>query len=158
MDLLILRDRIRETAKKACLTYTEIETIADVNELSNQVMPCLMWNYTGESTEMASSANEMVLDFYFLGNMFDSAKVESGLYERDYIVTEKNKIRKLFKDFIGKLSFESANNFLEIIRVSEIPMAERQGIEGFITLYVRITVQTNRDYCLDVEQIEDDEC
>jgi len=117
-----------------------------------------MWNYTGETTEMTSSANEMTLDFYFLGNMFDSAKVESGLYERDYIVTEKNKIRKLFKNFIGMLSFESANNFLEIIRVSEIPMAERQGIEGFITLYVRITIQTNRDYCLDVEQIEDDEC
>ena len=37
-------------------------------------------------------------------------------------------------------------------------MAERQGIEGFITLYVRITVQTNRDYCLEVEELENEEC
>lgn len=152
MDLLVLRDRIRTKATSVGLTYTEIETLADVNEILNQNMPCLLWNYSGESNNYSSSATEMTLDIYLLTNFHDSQKTETSEYQRDFIVTEKEKLRKYYIDFLKVLGFECDENYLEVLRDEQIPLSERISIEGFLTFNMRVTVNTSRDYCLEIEE------
>lgn len=153
MNLLTLRDRIRTKAIEVGLTYSEIEQLADVNELRNQTMPCLMWNYSGENNNFEQSINEMTIDIYLMTNFFDSVKVESAEYQRDFIVTEKNILRDLYIDWLKEMPFESDTDFLEVIRDNQVPIAERLSIEGFLVIEFRVTIRSLRGFCLDSESV-----
>jgi len=106
MDLIGLRDRIRSKAISSGLTYTEIETLFDVNELLNQTLPCLMWQYAGETNDFSESTTEMTLNVYLLANYHDSLKTESAAYQMDYIVTQYNALREYFITWVKALPFE----------------------------------------------------
>ena len=68
MNLLDLRNRIREKAIEAGLAYSEIETLSDTNELLNQTMPALFWEYDGESNDFEQNYSEITLNIYVLDN------------------------------------------------------------------------------------------
>mgnify|MGYP000179793600 CR=1 FL=1 len=151
MNLLQVRDRIRDKAITSGLTYTEIETLRDINELQNQQMPCLLWNYTGENADINDVVQTFDLDFYVIGTYFDDILIETNDYERDFVVTEKHKLREVFKTFISSLGIETANDFLIVQSVTTIPITERLGTDNLNVLYFRVTAQVKKDYCLNVE-------
>jgi len=152
MDLIGLRDRIRSKAISSGLTYTEIETLFDVNELLNQTLPCLMWQYAGETNDFSESTTEMTLNVYLLANYPDSAKTESAAYQRDYIVTQYNALREYFITWVKALPFEG-DDYLEVLTTEEIPIAERLSIEGFLTMEFRVNINLKRNFCIDPEEI-----
>lgn len=152
MDLIGLRDRIRSKAISSGLTYTEIETLFDVNELLNQTLPCLMWQYAGETNDFSESTTEMTLNVYLLANYHDSLKTESAAYQRDYIVTQYNALREYFITWVKALPFEG-DDYLEVLTTEEIPIAERLSIEGFLTMEFRVNISLKRNFCIDAEEI-----
>ena len=152
MDLIGLRDRIRSKAISSGLTYTEIETLFDVNELLNQTLPCLMWQYAGETNDFSESTTEMTLNVYLLANYHDSLKTESAAYQRDYIVTQYNALREYFITWVKALPFEG-DDYLEVLTTEEIPIAERLSIEGFLTMEFRVNINLKRNFCIDPEEI-----
>lgn len=154
MNLLDIRDRIRDKAIDAGLTYTEIETLADTNELINQTMPCLAWQYTGERGTIAEPNNELSLQVYLMTNYYDEIKVESEAYQRDWIVTQQNELRDYFIDWIKELNFESGVTYLEVISYEEIPIAEKLTINGLLSIEFKVNIQIDRGFCLDTESIE----
>ena len=153
MNLITLRDRIRTKAIQVGLTYTEIEQLGDINNILNQTMPCLMWNYSGETNNFEQSINEMTIDIYLMTNFFDSVKVETAEYQRDFIVTQKNILRNLYIDWLKLMPFESDTDFLEVIRDNQIPISERLSIEGFLVIEFRATIRSLRGFCLDTQNI-----
>ncbi len=154
MNLLDIRDRIRDKAIDAGLTYTEIETLADTNELVNQTMPCLAWQYTGERGTISDPHNELSLQVYLMTNYYDEIKVESEAYQRDWIVTQQNELRDYFIEWIKELNFESGVTYLEVISYEEIPIAEKLTINGLLSIEYRLNIQVNRGFCLDTESVE----
>lgn len=154
MNLLDIRDRIRDKAIDAGLTYTEIETLADTNELINQTMPCLAWQYTGERGTIAEPNNDLSLQVYLMTNYYDEIKVESEAYQRDWIVTQQNELRDYFIDWIKELNFESGVTYLEVISYEEIPIAEKLTINGLLSIEFKVNIQIDRGFCLDTESIE----
>lgn len=154
MNLLDIRDRIRDKAIDAGLTYTEIETLADTNELVNQTMPCLAWQYTGERGTISDPHNELSLQVYLMTNYYDEIKVESEAYQRDWIVTQQNELRDYFIEWIKELNFESGVTYLEVISYEEIPIAEKLTINGLLSIEYRVNIQVNRGFCLDTESVE----
>lgn len=152
MDLIGLRDRIRSKAISSGLTYTEIETLFDVNELLNQTLPCLMWQYAGETNDFSESSTDMTLNVYLLANYHDSLKTETEAYQRDYIVTQYNALREYFITWVKALPFEG-DDYLEVLTTEEIPIAERLSIEGFLTMEFRVNISLKRNFCIDPEEI-----
>ena len=51
------------------------------------------------------------------------------------------------------MPFESGDDYLEIISTEEIPIAERLGINEFLTVDFRVNIFIKRDFCVDPEQI-----
>jgi len=153
MNLLELRNRIRDKAIDNGLTYTEIETLFDVNLLLEQTMPCLMWRYSGETNNFDEVGTEMSLNVYLITTFPDSVRVETDTYQRDYIVTQQNALRTYFYDWLQAMPFESGDDYLEIISTEEIPIAERLGINEFLTVDFRVNISIKRDFCVDPEQI-----
>ena len=153
MNLLELRNRIRDKAIDNGLTYTEIETLFDVNLLLEQTMPCLMWRYSGENNNFDEVGTEMSLNVYLITTFPDSVRVETDAYQRDYIVTQQNALRTYFYNWLQAMPFESGDDYLEIISTEEIPIAERLGINEFLTVDFRVNISIKRDFCVDPEQI-----
>jgi hypothetical protein len=153
MNLLALRDRIRTKAIANSLTYTEIETLFDVNELLNQAMPCLAWKYSGETNDFSEVGTEMSLNIYLLTNFPDSVKTETADYQRDYIITQQDLLRTYFYTWLQAMPFESGSDFLEILTTDEIPIAERLSINAFLTMEFRVNISIKRDFCVDAEEI-----
>jgi hypothetical protein len=153
MNLLALRDRIRTKAIANSLTYTEIETLFDVNELLNQTMPCLAWKYSGETNDFSEVGTEMSLNIYLLTNFPDSVKTETADYQRDYIITQQDLLRTYFYTWLQAMPFESGSDFLEVLTTDEIPIAERLSINAFLTMEFRVNISIKRDFCVDPEQI-----
>ena len=153
MNLLELRNRIRDKAIDNGLTYTEIETLFDVNLLLEQTMPCLMWRYSGENNNFDEVGTEMSLNVYLITTFPDSVRVETDTYQRDYIVTQQNALRTYFYDWLQDMPFESGDDYLEILSTEEIPIAERLGINEFLTVDFRVNISIKRDFCVDPEQI-----
>jgi hypothetical protein len=153
MNLLALRDRIRTKAIANSLTYTEIETLFDVNELLNQTMPCLAWKYSGETNDFSEVGTEMSLNIYLLTNFPDSVKTETADYQRDYIITQQDLLRTYFYTWLQAMPFESGSDFLEILTTDEIPIAERLSINAFLTMEFRVNISIKRDFCVDAEEI-----
>jgi hypothetical protein len=153
MNLLELRNRIRDKAIDNSLTYTEIETLFDVNLLLEQTMPCLMWRYSGETNNFDEVGTEMSLNVYLITTFPDSVRVETDTYQRDYIVTQQNALRTYFYDWLQDMPFESGDDYLEILSTEEIPIAERLGINEFLTVDFRVNISIKRDFCVDPEQI-----
>jgi len=153
MNLLELRNRIRDKAIDNGLTYTEIETLFDVNLLLEQTMPCLMWRYSGETNNFDEVGTEMSLNVYLITTFPDSVRVETDTYQRDYIVTQQNALRTYFYNWLQDMPFESGDDYLEIINTEEIPIAERLGINEFLTVDFRVNISIKRDFCVDPEQI-----
>ena len=153
MNLLELRNRIRDKAIDNGLTYTEIETLFDVNLLLEQTMPCLMWRYSGETNNFDEVGTEMSLNVYLITTFPDSVRVETDTYQRDYIVTQQNALRTYFYDWLQAMPFESGDDYLEILSTEEIPIAERLGINEFLTVDFRVNISIKRDFCVDPEQI-----
>jgi len=153
MNLLELRNRIRDKAIDNGLTYTEIETLFDVNLLLEQTMPCLMWRYSGETNNFDEVGTEMSLNVYLITTFPDSVRVETDTYQRDYIVTQQNALRTYFYNWLQDMPFESGDDYLEIISTEEIPIAERLGINEFLTVDFRVNISIKRDFCVDPEQI-----
>jgi hypothetical protein len=153
MNLLELRNRIRDKAIDNSLTYTEIETLFDVNLLLEQTMPCLMWRYSGETNNFDEVGTEMSLNVYLITTFPDSVRVETDIYQRDYIVTQQNALRTYFYDWLQDMPFESGDDYLEILSTEEIPIAERLGINEFLTVDFRVNISIKRDFCVDPEQI-----
>lgn len=147
MDLLTLRDSIRDNAQSVGLTYTEIEQLSDTNEILENTFPCLLWNYQGESFEVGG-AIDMGLDIYLLDTFYDSEKTETGDYERDFIVTKKNALRNKFIDWL-KLMPIDADDYLDVIDVDTIPIAERLAINGFIAIQFRVNIRIKPSFCLE---------
>ena len=153
MNLLALRDRIRTKAIANSLTYTEIETLFDVNELLNQTMPCLAWRYSGETNNFEEVGTEMSLNIYLLTNFPDSVKTETADYQRDYIVTQQDALRTFFYTWLQAMPFESGSDFLEVLSTEEIPIAERLSINAFLTMEFRVNISIKRDFCVEPEEI-----
>jgi len=153
MNLLELRNRIRDKAIDNGLTYTEIETLFDVNLLLEQTMPCLMWRYSGETNNFDEVGTEISLNVYLITTFPDSVRVETDTYQRDYIVTQQNALRTYFYNWLQAMPFESGDDYLEIISTEEIPIAERLGINEFLTVDFRVNISIKRDFCVDPEQI-----
>lgn len=153
MNLLELRNIIRDKAIDNGLTYTEIETLFDVNLLLEQTMPCLMWRYSGETNNFDEVGTEMSLNVYLITTFPDSVRVETDTYQRDYIVTQQNALRAYFYNWLQAMPFESGDDYLEIISTEEIPIAERLGINEFLTVDFRVNISIKRDFCVDPEQI-----
>jgi hypothetical protein len=153
MNLLELRNRIRDKAIDNSLTYTEIETLFDVNLLLEQTMPCLMWRYSGETNNFDEVGTEMSLNVYLITTFPDSVRVETDTYQRDYIVTQQNALRTYFYDWLQDMPFESGDDYLEILSTEEIPIAERLGINEFLTVDFRVNISIKRNFCVDPEQI-----
>jgi hypothetical protein len=153
MNLLALRDRIRTKAIANSLTYTEIETLFDVNELLNQTMPCLAWKYSGETNDFTEVGTEMSLNIYLLTNFPDSVKTETEDYQRDYIITQQDLLRTYFYTWLQAMPFESGSDFLEVLTTDEIPIAERLSINAFLTMEFRVNISIKRDFCVDAEEI-----
>ena len=153
MNLLALRDRIRTKAIANSLTYTEIETLFDVNELLNQTMPCLAWKYSGETNNFSEVGTEMSLNIYLLTNFPDSVKTETADYQRDYIITQQDLLRTYFYTWLQDMPFESGSDFLEVLTTDEIPIAERLSINAFLTMEFRVNISIKRDFCVDAEEI-----
>jgi hypothetical protein len=153
MNLLSLRDRIRTKAIANSLTYTEIETLFDVNELLNQTMPCLAWRYSGETNNFEEVGTEMSLNIYLLTEFPDSVKTETADYQRDYIVTQQDALRTFFYTWLQAMPFESGSDFLEVISTEEIPIAERLSINAFLTMEFRVNISIKRDFCVEPEEI-----
>jgi hypothetical protein len=153
MNLLALRDRIRTKAIANSLTYTEIETLFDVNELLNQTMPCLAWKYSGETNNFSEVGTEMSLNIYLLTNFPDSVKTETADYQRDYIITQQDLLRTYFYTWLQAMPFESGSDFLEVLNTDEIPIAERLSINAFLTMEFRVNISIKRDFCVDAEEI-----
>ena len=153
MNLLELRNRIRDKAIDNGLTYTEIETLFDVNLLLEQTMPCLMWRYSGETNNFDEVGTEMSLNVYLITTFPDSVRVETEAYQRDYIVTQQNALRTYFYDWLQAMPFESGDDYLEILSTEEIPIAERLGINEFLTVDFRVNISIKRDFCVDPEQV-----
>lgn len=153
MNLLALRDRIRTKAIANSLTYTEIETLFDVNELLNQTMPCLAWKYSGETNDFSEVGTEMSLNIYLLTNFPDSVKTETADYQRDYIITQQDLLRTYFYTWLQAMPFESGSDFLEVLTTDEIPIAERLSINAFLTMEFRVNISIKRDFCVDAEEI-----
>jgi hypothetical protein len=153
MNLLALRDRIRTKAIANSLTYTEIETLFDVNELLNQTMPCLAWKYSGETNNFSEVGTEMSLNIYLLTNFPDSVKTETADYQRDYIITQQDLLRTYFYTWLQDMPFESGSDFLEVLNTDEIPIAERLSINAFLTMEFRVNISIKRDFCVDAEEI-----
>jgi hypothetical protein len=153
MNLLELRNRIRDKSIDNSLTYTEIETLFDVNLLLEQTMPCLMWRYSGETNNFDEVGTEMSLNVYLITTFPDSVRVETDAYQRDYIVTQQNALRTYFYDWLQDMPFESGDDYLEILSTEEIPIAERLGINEFLTVDFRVNISIKRDFCVDPEQI-----
>jgi hypothetical protein len=86
-------------------------------------------------------------------NFFDSVKVETTEYQRDFIVTQKNILRDFYIDWLKLMPFESDTDFLEVIRDNQIPIAERLSIEGFLVIEFRVTIRSLRGFCLDSENV-----
>jgi hypothetical protein len=154
MNLLALRDRIRTKAIANSLTYTEIETLFDVNELLNQTMPCLAWKYSGETNDFSEVGTEMSLNIYLLTNFPDSVKTETADYQRDYIITQQDLLRTYFYTWLQDMPFESGSDFLEVLTTDEIPIAERLSINAFLTMEFRVNISIKRDFCVDAEDIK----
>ena len=154
MNLLALRDRIRTKAIANSLTYTEIETLFDVNELLNQTMPCLAWKYSGETNNFSEVGTEMSLNIYLLTNFPDSVKTETEDYQRDYIITQQDLLRTYFYTWLQAMPFESGSDFLEVLNTDEIPIAERLSINAFLTMEFRVNISIKRDFCVDAEEIK----
>jgi hypothetical protein len=153
MNLLALRDRIRTKAIANSLTYTEIETLFDVNELLNQTMPCLAWKYSGETNDFSEVGTEMSLNIYLLTNFPDSVKTETEDYQRDYIITQQDLLRTYFYTWLQAMPFEKGSDFLEVLNTDEIPIAERLSINAFLTMEFRVNISIKRDFCVDAEEI-----
>jgi len=153
MNLLSLRDRIRTKAIANSLTYTEIETLFDVNELLNQSMPCLAWRYSGETNNFDEVGTEMSLNIYLLTEFPDSVKTETADYQRDYIVTQQDALRTFFYTWLQAMPFESGSDFLEVLSTEEIPIAERLSINAFLTMEFRVNISIKRDFCVEPEEI-----
>ena len=153
MNLLALRDRIRTKAIANSLTYTEIETLFDVNELLNQTMPCLAWRYSGETNNFDEVGTEMSLNIYLLTEFPDSVKTETADYQRDYIVTQQDALRTFFYTWLQAMPFESGSDFLEVLSTEEIPIAERLSINAFLTMEFRVNISIKRDFCVEPEEI-----
>jgi hypothetical protein len=153
MNLLALRDRIRTKAIANSLTYTEIETLFDVNELLNQTMPCLAWKYSGETNDFSEVGTEMSLNIYLLTNFPDSVKTETADYQRDYIITQQDLLRTYFYTWLQAMPFESGSDFLEVLTTDEIPIAERLSINAFLTMEFRVNISIKRDFCVEPEEI-----
>jgi hypothetical protein len=83
----------------------------------------------------------------------DSVRVETDTYQRDYIVTQQNALRTYFYDWLQDMPFESGDDYLEILSTEEIPIAERLGINEFLTVDFRVNISIKRDFCVDPEQI-----
>jgi len=148
MNLTILRDRIRDNAKLVGLTYSEIETLADVNELLNQTMPCLLWLFEGESNDYEeTSVSEVVLSLYFFTNLHDSQKIETDTYERDYLITERDKLKSFYESWLKKLPSDELG--IKVLRDNQVPIAERLSIEGFFAYEMRVTIEVLRNFCFD---------
>jgi hypothetical protein len=148
MDLIQLRDRVRSKAIQAGLTYSEIETLFDVNELLNQTMPCLMFNYEEESNDYESPFTEVTLRMYLITNLHDSQKIETGEYQRDYLLTAKNALRQKYIDFLTQFQTDESP-YIEILRDRQLQLAERVSIEGFLIMEALPIVLVKRNYCLD---------
>ena len=153
MNLLSLRDRIRTKAIANSLTYTEIESLFDVNELLNQTMPCLAWRYSGETNNFDEVGTEMSLNIYLLTEFPDSVKTETADYQRDYIVTQQDALRTFFYTWLQAMPFESGSDFLEVLSTEEIPIAERLSINAFLTMEFRVNISIKRDFCVEPEEI-----
>jgi len=146
MDLTLLRDRIRTNAKATGLTYTEIEALADINDILNQDMPCLLWLFEGESNDYTKSAvSEVVLSLYFLTNLHEAQKVETGLYERDYIITQRDLLKGMYTDWLKKLPSDELG--ITVLRDNQVPIAERISIDGFFMYEMRVTIEVIRNFC-----------
>jgi hypothetical protein len=149
MNLLFLRDWVREKAINANIGYADIETLYDVNELLNKRMPCLMFNYEQESNQYRESPfTEVNLKIYLIKNFFEAEKIETELYERDYITPAKNELNELYKDFLRYLQREEAP-IIEVLRDTKLQLAERVSIEGFLIMEATITINVERQFCLD---------
>ena len=151
MNLTYLRDRIRTNAKTVGLTYTEIEYLADINGILNQTMPCLLWLYEGESDDYETPVTEVILSLYFITNLHDEHKIETDLYQNDYIITERDKLRTYYKNWLNLLQIDTDDNMIKVIRTQSIPIHERRAISGFLAYEMRVTIEVIRNECLDVE-------
>jgi hypothetical protein len=115
-------------------------------------MPCLLWQYAGETNNFDDSETEMSLNVYLLTNFPDSVKSESADYQRDYIVTEINALRNYFIIWLKSMPFDG-DDYLEVITTDEIPIAERLSIEGFLSIEFKVNIRLKRNFCIDPEEI-----
>ena len=145
MDLITLRDRIRINALTANLTYTEIETLFDVNELNNQEFPCFTWAYRGESGGEDSSS-VISCDIYLMDTYPDSVKIETENYQRDYIITRQDALRQYFFDWLPLMNLDS-DDYIEMDKYAEVPIAEKIGVNGFIAISYRVGFRIKRPFC-----------
>ena len=145
MDLITLRDRIRINALTANLTYTEIETLFDVNELNNQAFPCFTWAYRGESGGEDSSS-VISCDIYLMDTYPDSVKIETENYQRDYIITRQDALRQYFFDWLPLMNLDS-DDYIEMDKYAEVPIAEKIGVNGFIAISYRVGFRIKRPFC-----------
>lgn len=145
MDLITLRDRIRINALTANLTYTEIETLFDVNELNNQTFPCFTWAYRGENGGVDSSSI-ISCDIYLMDTYPDSVKVETENYQRDYIITRQDALRQHFFDWLPLMNLDS-DDYIEMDKYAEVPIAEKIGVNGFIAISYRVGFRIKRPFC-----------
>lgn len=153
MNLLEIRNRIREVALSVSLSYSEIEGLKDTNELLNQTMPCLMWRYDNESGDFDTDT-QIICDFYFLNNWHESQLNETAEYQRDYVITEQSKLREFFKSFAKNISIECGSKYFELKSWTAIPIEERISIEGFITINFRCTFRKSNDFCIEISECE----
>jgi hypothetical protein len=112
-----------------------------------------MWRYSGETNNFDEVGTEMSLNVYLITTFPDSVRVETDTYQRDYIVTQQNALRTYFYNWLQDMPFESGDDYLEIISTEEIPIAERLGINEFLTVDFRVNISIKRDFCVDPEQI-----
>jgi hypothetical protein len=147
MNVLELRNRIREISLQVGLSYSEVSGLYDVNELLNQQMPCLIFNYQGNSNDYTKNSTRYTLDIFIASNFYEEVKRESKQYQRDWIVTENYKLRLLYIKFIELLQIDE-EDYITLISDQEIVVPELLGIESFLFINYRIVIETKREYCV----------
>src|SRR6056297_46227 len=90
-----------------------------------------------------------MLKIYLIQNFHDSVKTQTEDYQRDYLVTQKNILRQHYLDFIENFQRDESP-IIEIISDTQLQLAEKVSIEGFLIMEATINLRVERDFCLNV--------
>jgi hypothetical protein len=148
MNLLNFRDRVRLKAIEAGLSYSEIEGLTDVNELLNQTMPCLLFNYEQEQNDYTQPHTVVTPRIYLITTIFDAELTESGTYQRDWIINKKNELRAKYIDWLQRMPFDGSP-YLEVISDNQLQIQTRVSVEGFLIMEALPTLHVSREFCLE---------